>query len=98
MRIRVNIAQIVALHGKRFLHKAPSQPRTLDPGTITVDRNPAYPRAVAEMRQSAEPWRRSRLRQVKYLNNIIGQDHRRIKHLTRPGPGFVGFWTARRTL
>jgi IS6 family transposase len=43
-------------------------------------------------------WRRSRLRQVKYLNNIIEQDHRRIKRLTRPGLGFGGFWTARRTL
>ena len=41
---------------------------------------------------------RSRLRRVKYLNNIVEQDHRRIKRLTRPGVGFGGFWTARRTL
>ena len=26
------------------------------------------------------------------------QDHRRVKRLTRPGLGFGGFWTARRTL
>ena len=32
------------------------------------------------------------------MNNIIEQDHRRIKRLTRPGLGFGGFWTARRTL
>jgi IS6 family transposase len=31
-------------------------------------------------------------------NNIVEQDHRRIKRLTRPGLGFGGFWTARRTL
>jgi transposase, IS6 family len=43
-------------------------------------------------------WRCSRLCQVKYLNNIVEQDHRRIKRLTRPGLGFGGFWTARRTL
>jgi len=32
------------------------------------------------------------------LNNIVEQDHRRVKRLTRPGLGFGGFWTARRTL
>jgi IS6 family transposase len=38
----------------------------------------------------------NRLRQVKYLNNIVEQDHRRVKRLTGPGLGFGGFWTARR--
>ena len=33
-------------------------------------------------------WRFSRLRQHKYLNNIVEQDHRRIKRLVRPGLGF----------
>jgi transposase-like protein len=37
------------------------------------------------------------LRQLKYLNNIV-EHHRRIKRLIRPGLGFGGFWTARRTL
>ena len=50
------------------------------------------------MKKDAELWRRSRLCQVKYLNNILEQDHRRIKRLTGPGLGFGGFWTARRTL
>jgi len=31
---------------------------------------------------------------VKYLNNIVGQDHRNLKRLTRPGLGFGSFWTA----
>ena len=35
---------------------------------------------------------------MKYLNNIIEQDHRRVKRLTGPGLGFGGFWSARRTL
>jgi IS6 family transposase len=38
------------------------------------------------------------LRQVKYLNNIVEQDHRCVKRLIRPGLGFGSFWTARRTL
>ena len=75
-----------------------AQPHTVNPRTITVDKNPAYPKAVTEMKQNAELWRCSRLRQVKYLNNIVEQDHRRIKRLIRPGLGFGGFWTARRTL
>jgi IS6 family transposase len=49
-------------------------------------------------KKDGELWRRSRLRQVKYLNNIVEQDHRRVKRLTGPGLGFGGFWTARRTL
>jgi transposase, IS6 family len=83
---------------KRFFRKALAQPHTVNPRTITVDKNPAYPNAVTEMKQNAELWRRSRLRQVKYLNNIVEQDHRRIKRLIRPGLGFGGFWTAPRTL
>lgn len=83
---------------KRFFRKALAQPHTVNPRTITVDKNPAYPKAVMDMKQNAELWRRSRLRQVKYLNNIVEQDHRRIKRLIRPGLGFGGFWTARRTL
>jgi IS6 family transposase len=83
---------------KRFFRKALAQPHTVNLRTITVDKNPAYPKAVAEMKKDGELWRRSRLRQVKYLNNIVEQDHRRIKRLTRPGLGFYGFGTARRTL
>ena len=83
---------------KRFFRKALAQPHTVNPRTITVDKNPAYPKAVAEMKENAELWRFSRLRQVKFLNNIVEQDHRRVKRLIRPGLGFGGFWTARRTL
>ena len=70
----------------------------MNPRTITVDKNPAYPRAAAEMKRDGELWRRSRLRQCKYLNNIVEQDHRRMKRLIRPGLGFGNFRTARRTL
>ena len=83
---------------KRFFRKALAQPHTVNPRTITVDKNPAYPKAVSEMKDSGELWRFSRMRQVKYLNNIVEQDHRRVKRLTRPGLGFGGFWTARQTV
>ncbi|MFV0292121.1 MAG: DDE-type integrase/transposase/recombinase, partial [Paracoccus sp. (in: a-proteobacteria)] len=36
--------------------------------------------------------------QVKYLNNIIEQDHRFIKKIIRPMPGFKSFASAQATL
>ncbi len=63
-----------------------------------MDKNPAYPRAAADMKRAGELWRFWRLRQCKYLNNIVEQDHRRIKRLVRPGLGFGGLRTAKWTL
>jgi transposase-like protein len=83
---------------KRLFRKALAQPHTVSPRTIRVDKNPAYPRAVADMRRAGELWRFSRLRQCKYLNNIVEQDHRRMKRLVRPGLGFGSLSTARATL
>ncbi|MFC7557095.1 DDE-type integrase/transposase/recombinase [Pseudoroseomonas wenyumeiae] len=74
------------------------QPHTVNPRTITVDKNPAYPCAIAEMKADNELWRFARLRQCKFLNNIVEQDHRRMKRLVRAGLGFGGLHTARRTL
>jgi putative transposase len=37
-------------------------------------------------------------RQVKYLNNIVEQDHRAIKRQVRPMMGFKSFWSAAATL
>jgi transposase-like protein len=50
------------------------------------------------MKQSEELWRFAKLQQVKFLNNIVEQDHRRIKRLVRPGQGFKSFMTASRTI
>jgi putative transposase len=36
--------------------------------------------------------------QVKYLNNIVEQDHRAIKRLVRPMPGFKSLRSAAATL
>jgi transposase-like protein len=83
---------------KRFFRKALGQPHTVNPRTITVDKNPAYPCAVAQMKGDGELGHFSRLQQRKFLNNIVEQDHRRVKRLVRPGLGFGIFRTARRTL
>jgi IS6 family transposase len=83
---------------KRFFRKTLRQPHTVNPRTITVDKNPAYPCATAEMEADNELWRFARLRQYKFLNNIVEQDYWRVKRLVRPGLGFGGVHTARRTL
>jgi len=63
-----------------------------------VDKNPAYPHAATNLKRAGQLWRFSRLLQCKYLNNIVEQDHRRIKRLVRRGLVFGSVRTARRTL
>jgi transposase-like protein len=82
----------------RFFRKALRQPHTVHPRTITVDKNAAYSIATRAMTQDGELWRFTKLRQVKVLNNIVEQDHRRIKRLVRPGLGFKSFVTATQTI
>jgi putative transposase len=38
------------------------------------------------------------IRHSKYLNNIVEQDHRAVKRITRPMLGFKSFWAARCTI
>jgi len=53
---------------------------------------------VHDLTQAGQLWRFSALRQCKYLNNVVEQDHRRIKRSVRLGLGFGSLRTARRTL
>jgi transposase-like protein len=87
-----------AAAARRFFRKALKQPHTVNPRTITVDKNAAYPVATKAMKRDAELWRFAKLRQVKFLNNIVEQDHRRIKRLVRPGLGFKSFTSASQTI
>jgi IS6 family transposase len=68
------------------------------PRVINVDKNAAYPKAIAELKAAGQLPESVELRQVKYLNNLIEQDHRFIKRLVKPGMGFFSFETAWRTL
>jgi transposase-like protein len=87
-----------AAAARRFFLKALKQRHTVRPGTITAGKNPAYPSASKSMKKTGELSRFVRLRQIKYLNNIVEQDHRRIKRLVRPGLGFKSMRTARRII
>jgi len=83
---------------KRFFVKTFAASHTTQPRVINVDKNAAYPKAFAELKEAGLLPESCELRQVKYLNNLIEQDHRCIKRLTKPGMGFFSFETAWRTL
>ena len=68
------------------------------PRVINVDKNAAYPKAIAELKAAGLLPQGVELRQVKYLNNLIEQDLRFIKRLVKPGMGFFSVETAGRTL
>ena len=87
-----------AAAAKRFFRKALNAVHTQSPRVINVDKNAAYPKAVDELKAKEELSLQVELRQNKYLNNIVEQDHRAIKRLVKPGMGFGSFNTARQTL
>ena len=87
-----------ALAAKRFFRKTLKAVHTSTPRVITVDKNPAYPKAIKELKAAKKLPEIVTLRQIKYLNNIVEQDHRGIKRLVKPGMGFGSFNTARRTI
>ncbi|MEJ8852802.1 IS6 family transposase [Variovorax rhizosphaerae] len=59
------------------------------PEKITIDRSGANTAAIESMR--ADSGADIELRQSKYLNNIVEQDHRAIKRIVRPMLGFKSF-------
>src|SRR5258708_5387909 len=81
-----------------FFEKTLGAPHTVQPRVITVDKNAAYPKAIDALKALEHLAADCELRQVKYLNNLIEQDHRFIKRRTRPGLGFFAFETAQRAL
>ena len=82
----------------RFFRKALKAEHNRTPRGINVDKNAANPPSIDELKKSALLPDDCQLRQVKYLNNNIEQDHRFIKRLVKPGMGFASFNSARRTL
>ncbi len=83
---------------KQFFLKTLTASHTTEPRVINVDKNAAYPKAFNELKAEGHLPEPCALRQVKYLNNLIEQDHRFVKRLTKPGMGFFSFETAWRTL
>src|SRR6202051_4843232 len=64
------------------------------PTKTTLDAYAASHRAVGELKVSGELSKRVQVRSNKYLNNLIEQDHRRVKQRLRPMLGLKSFRTA----
>ncbi len=86
------------LTAKRFFIKVLKGTHIQEPRIINVDKNPSYPLAIEQMKESGILPEDTELRQVKYLNNMVEQDHRGVKHLINPGMSFGSFNSARRTI
>lgn len=83
----------------RFFNKAIG--RNGKPGLINIDKSGANKAGVKQFNSDSN--RRVKIRQCKYLNNIIEQvvrqsDHRRVKRITRSMLGFKSFHSAQSTL
>ena len=68
------------------------------PFSISVDKNAAYPEAFSASQEEKVVPKDCKLRRVKYLNNVIEQDHRFVKKKVRASQCFKSFHTAERTL
>ena len=82
----------------RFFRKVLKAEHTQAPRVITVDKNAAYPVAMERLKADETIAKETELRQIKYLNNVIEQDHRNTKRIVKPMMGFKSFNSARRTL
>jgi transposase-like protein len=76
---------------RRFFEKAIGQNGS--PETVTIDKSGANLAVLNAV--NAERETPIKVRQVKYLNNVVEQDHRAIKRRIRPMLGFKDFKCAR---
>ena len=68
------------------------------PRVVNVDKNAAYPAAVGGTERRRYAAAAVRLRQCKYLNNVVEQDHRAVKKRVWLAKGYGSFRSAWRTL
>lgn len=68
--------------------------RVSKPRVITLDKNPVYPIAIEQLKSEKKIPSGIQTRQLKYLNNIVEQDHRFIKKRVRSMLGFKSYQTA----
>ena len=79
---------------KRFFKKSISCNGV--PEKINIDKSGSNKAAIEDYNKESNT--DIEIRQCKYLNNIVEQDHRFIKKIMRPMLGFKNFWSASITL
>ena len=65
---------------------------------MTVDKSGSNKAALDHCNDGVLESEKIKIRQIKYLNNLIEQDHRFIKKRTRPMLGFKSFRSAKATI
>jgi IS6 family transposase len=83
---------------KRFFKKMMRADHRRLPFTISTDKHASYPQAFAVSVKERVLPPDCKLRRVKYLNNVIEQDHRAIRRRWRAAQCFRSFLTAERTI
>jgi transposase, IS6 family len=83
---------------EQFFRKVLDASHTMVPRVITVDKNAAYPLAFYTLQHDGTIPETCRLRQCKYLNNVLEQDHRTVKRIARPMLRFKSAEAAQSTL
>ncbi len=83
---------------KKFFKKALSSNQNQIPRAITFDKNQVYPIVIHELKNDKILPKNVGIRQIKYLNKIIEQDHRSIKRIVNPMLGFQSFRSASKIL
>ena len=83
---------------KRFFKELMRAEHRRLPFSISVDRNAAYPEAFTTSQAERIVPKDCKLRRVKYLNNVIEQDHRFVKKRVQASQCYKRFPTVERTL
>jgi len=68
------------------------------PEKVTIDKSGSNQAALTSINNILNKNEKIEIRQVKYLNNIVEQDHRFIKRIVKPMRGFKAFHSATATL
>lgn len=69
-----------------------------EPEKVSMDKSGSNKAAVTAINKDKPEEEKIEIRQIKYLNNIVEQDHRFIKKRTKPMLGFKNFHAAQRTI
>jgi len=85
-----------AVAAKAFFKKAIKQHGK--PLKVNVDKSGANKAALESINNDYDEDQKIEIRQNKYLNNMIEQDHRFIKRRTKPALGYKSFNGARQTI
>ena len=85
-----------AIAAKAFFRKAFRENRR--PDKVTIDKSGSNKAALDSFNKDVSEEEKMEIRQIKYLNNIVEQDHRFIKKRTRPMLGFKNFHSAKATI